>query len=510
MLNKIFYSLIPTALTLCVAVSTLFANGPGDSTLVLARDTVVFEIFPDDPVLARMDNLWLDERIHWLPQEYDTACLNVYKFAADFIPEYPDSIIEDRLRLLNMATPLDLEYNNYVKGFINLYANRKRELTSRVLGLAELYYPLFEEKLDQFNIPLELKHLAVVESALNPSARSRVGATGLWQFMYSTGRIYGLDVDSYVDERSDPYKSTIAACRYMRALYAMYGDWNLVLAAYNSGPGNVNKAIRRSGGHRNYWEIRPYLPRETRSYVPAFIAVNYVMNHSAEHNLYPIRPDFIHEEIDTVNVCRALTLEQLAYFTHTPITQLELINPSIKNGIIPESPRCKAVYLPLPAVGLYLANEDSLRRYKPAIEKEETKEPTPELLTHYTVRRGDVLGVIAERNGVGLSQLREWNGIRGNNIYPGQKLKIYGSKMATASNSSQKEKAAASKTTAAVGTKSDGNGATRLHVVQSGDTLWDIAKKYPGISVNDLKVLNADMNYNRLKPGQKIKIPPSS
>ena len=497
------------------SANAIYATAISDSTKVTLGDTLVAEIFPDDPVLVAMDMMWADERLHWQNFNSDTVCQNIYNYPSGFIPEYNDSLLMSRLEILNQATPLDLEYNRYVKGFIALYVDRKRDLTSRVLGLAELYYPLFEEKLDQFDIPLELKHLAVVESALNATARSRVGASGLWQFMYNTGRMYGLEVDNYVDDRSDAYKSTIAACRYMRYLYGIYGDWNMVLAAYNSGPGNVNKAIRRSGGKRDYWGIRDFLPRETRSYVPAFIAVNYVMNYAAEHNIYAAQPEFLYAQIDTIQVCQKATFDQIAHFTGMTIEQLELLNPSLKRNIIPESAKCRAIYLPVEAVGLFLANEDSLYRYNEDAPQAIDGVVVEDIVNYYTVKRGDVLGVIAQRNGVGVSDLRAWNNIRGNTIHPGQKLAIRKTVTSTVTAAASKEKpaaAAAKQLTASInGTKTDDNPVDqKFHTVQSGDTLWDIAKMYPGISVNDIKSANSDLNYNRLKPGQKIKIPPTS
>jgi membrane-bound lytic murein transglycosylase D len=466
-----------------------------------------FIIEEDDPVLVAMDEMWKQEQLQWQSFSSDTLCLNAYGFAKDEIPEYPDSIYAQRLAVLNAATPMNLDYNKYVAGFIDLYVNRRRGVTSRALGLAELYYPMFEEMLDQFDIPLELKHLAVVESALNPTAKSRVGASGLWQFMYRTGKIYDLEVTSYVDDRSDPYKSTVAACRYMQFLYGMYGDWNLVLAAYNSGPGNVNKAIRRSGGHKDYWKIRPYLPRETRGYVPAFIAVNYAMNYSSEHNLYPVVPTFLHSELDTIQVCREITFDQITAFTNVGTAELEFLNPSFKRNIIPQRAECYTLTLPSSAVGVFLANEDSLYNFVPESPQAVDGYVVEETLTTYTVKSGDVLGLIAQRQGVGVSQLREWNNIRGNRIYPGQKLEIRKSvKTKVGETTAQAEpKPANSGTNSDVKTDDAG-----YHIIQKGDTLWDIAKIYPGISVNDIKVANTNLSDKNLKPGQKIKIPNKS
>lgn len=503
--KKALFLLSAWSLILAASVCAQSISTTIDTALVAQTDTVPAEIYPDDPILAAIDALWMKEQMEWQSFELDTTCLNVYAFEPGYVPDYNDSVMSTRLAHLNSQTSVDLVYNSYVKAFINLYVKQRRDVTSRVLGLAALYYPMFEEKLDQFDMPLELKHLAVVESALNASAKSRVGASGLWQFMYPTGKMYGLEVDTYVDERRDPYKSTIAACRYMGYLYKIYGDWNLVLAAYNSGPGNVNKAIRRSGGKKDYWEIRPFLPRETRGYVPAFIAVNYVMNYAPEHNLYPSKPAFMYGQVDTLHICRESSLEQISLVTEVSIEQLQILNPSLKQNIIPQRENCKVVYLPVDVIGTYLANEDSIDRFK-------LPEPAVPLVAKetetYTVRSGDVLGLIAQRNGVGVTELKEWNNLRSNNIHPGQKLVIYktpSQAQKTPTSTASKNVTASSKSSE-VGQSQD----FRMHTVQSGDTLWDIAKKYPGISVNDLKNANSSLNFNRLKPGQKIKIPPTT
>ena len=245
----------------------------------------------------------------------DTVALNVHGFPPTYIPAWPEATYQSRLQYLDGQTPFDLTYNPVVQSYIDLYAVRKREMTSRMLGLSDLYFPVFEEYLDRHGMPLEMKYLAVVESALNPAARSRAGAVGLWQFMLPTGKMFGLKADSYVDERHDLHKSTEAACNYLTYLYKIYDNWELALAAYNCGPGNVNKAIRRSGGRKDYWEIYDHLPRETRGYVPAFIAVNYVFAHAADHNLYPVAPTYCAHEVDTVQVCYPLDLSNIAALT---------------------------------------------------------------------------------------------------------------------------------------------------------------------------------------------------
>jgi len=507
------------SLFLILSISyALNASSFSSTTVYIQKDSNEVVIAADDPVLVALDQSWVELGKAWQNFSSDSVALNVHDFPFDSIPAYADSTYENRIGKLDEATPMDLTYNKYVRAYLNVYIERRRDITEQVLGLAALYYPLFEEHLDKFDMPLELKHLAVVESALNPAARSPVGATGLWQFMYSTGRIYGLEVNSFVDERRDPIKSTEAACRYMKYLYDRYGDWNLVLAAYNSGPGNVNKAIRRSGGRRDYWEIRRYLPRETRGYVPAFIAVNYVMNYAAEHNLYPIAPPKIHSELDTLRICRRTTFDQIARFTGTSLEELEFFNPTMKRNIIPKTDKCHTLYLPVEAAGLFLVNEDSLYNFNPDAPQAVDGYIVEDIVETYTVRSGDVLGVIAERYGVSLSHLREWNHIRGNRIYPGQRLEIHktirtkvGEETAKKEDpkSSPPETEKAEEETQSAD-KDESAEDMRYHVVQRGDTLWDIAKLYPGVSINDIKSANTNIDYRRLKPGQKIKIPPSS
>ncbi len=265
----------------------------------------------------------------------DPNKLNVYKYSSDFVPVFEDLVYESRMSKLDAKTPFNLDYNSAVRPYIEMYTSRRRELVSRMLGMAKLYFPLFEEKLDKYDLPLELKHLAIVESALNPNAVSKAGAAGLWQFMYGTGKMFGLNVTSYVDDRRDPYKATEAACKYFKFLYKMFGDWQLVLAAYNGGPGTVNKAIRRSGGKKTYWEIRPYLPKETQGYVPAFIAVNYVMNYTAEHNLYPYKPKNTYFDVDTIQIRQQVSFYQISEVLGIPMEDLDCLNPSYKKRVIP-------------------------------------------------------------------------------------------------------------------------------------------------------------------------------
>jgi len=517
-------------------------------------------VWKDSQVLAMLDSLADLKYFGNGSFIADADSLNIHGFAPGHVPQYPDSVLAARIGNLDKQTTIDLAFNKYVKNYIHLYANNKRDLTSRILGLSYVYFPLFEEQLDRFNIPLEMKYLAVVESALNPTAGSRAGAKGLWQFMYGTGKVYGLKVTSLTDERFDPLKSTIAACQHMNDLYDIYGDWLLVMAAYNSGAGNVNKAIRRAGGVRNYWAIWPFLPRETRGYVPAFIAVYYVMNHAADHNLYPVPPGIMHHETDTVNVRDVLSFDQISEMLGIPMDQLRFLNPLYKQGIIPYTEGSEYfLTLPKQYVGDFIHNERELYAYvtKKGIEKEKLQEEIKKAhdRTIHIVRSGENLGLIARRYRVYVSQLQAWNNLKGTTIYPGQRLvvhpsakydpKQYAATSATVPPPSQSithtvksgenlgliakkygctvnelkawnklgsstihpgQKLLLAKPAAATTAATTSDADYVYHTVKSGDTLWDIAKLYDGVTVNQIKELNNITNARRLKPGDRIRI----
>jgi membrane-bound lytic murein transglycosylase D len=482
-----------------------------DDTLKVSRDTVVVNIAPDNPIIAAMDSMLHRTIFEAVTQNSDTACLNLYGFACDENPVYSKEVYAARIEALNKLTPLDLRYNEHVQAFINLYVNRKRELSSKVLGLSEVYFPMIEEMLDKFGIPLEMKYLAIVESALNPQANSRAGAKGLWQFMYATGKMYHLNVTSYEDIRFDPYASTIAACRYLKFLHGLYGDWNLALAAYNSGPGNVNKAIRRAGGVKDYWVVRKFLPQETSSYVPAFIAVNYMMNYHKEHNLYPIRPALMYIETDTLHIKDRLTFEQITAYTGVNTEQLQFLNPVYKRNIIPadaENPR--VLRLPNTAIGVFLANQNDIKIHVPFYAEDTlTVEPPKPVLEQHIVRNGEYLGHIANKYKVSVAQIVEWNHLKSTNIQPGQKLVIQKPGITLSSAAAVKQDATSDSSTEKeppVKASVKEPAGFRYHTVVAGDTLWEIANKYQGVTINQLKELNKEININRLRPGQKIKI----
>ncbi|WKD85456.1 Membrane-bound lytic murein transglycosylase D [Polaribacter huanghezhanensis] len=342
----------------------------------------------------------------------------------------PTSLLKERLKQLDNSSPFFIEYNPILENVINSYLKYRKKYYPALMAKAEYYFPMFEKYLDQFDIPLEMKYLAIVESALNPRARSRVGAKGLWQFMYLTGKQYKLNVNSYVDERQDPIKATIAACKYLSDLYDIFGDWDLALAAYNSGPGNVSKAIKRSGGYQNYWNLRQYLPRETAGYVPAFYATLYIFKYAKEHGLAPENPPIYHFATDTIQIKKTVSFDQITEVTGIETEMLQFLNPEYKLDIIPFVKNKKySVTIPRNATIKFLEKEKEL--YALVDEDNAKREkPLPKYLElnqrlRYKVRSGDYLGKIAKKFGVRVSQIKKWNRLRSTNLKIGQRLTIF-------------------------------------------------------------------------------------
>ncbi len=539
------------------------------------------------------------------------------------VPLPSDEILKDRLNKIPAIIPMD--FNVHVRGFIDLYANRRREMMQRMLGMTDIYFPIFEAALDKRGMPMELKHLAIVESALNPNAVSRVGATGIWQIMYTTARMLGLEINSYIDERRDPYLATEAALNYLEQMHNLYDDWLLVIASYNCGPGNVNKAIRKAGGKRDFWSVYKFLPAETRGYVPAFIAVNYVMNNYKDHGIVPMPVTASFNAVDTVMIYRHLSLEHISQILQVDLGELEMLNPSLKKKVIPATDNGYPLKLPLSKVALYeekkpeIFAEDperakqiastsnvpgvvpsfsytdktkiyyttkenetlemiaawfdctvaNLRNWnnvfgntvnagqkvvihvpkaktdyynafdtmatdtktviykekKAAIDAVALKNTTtskPEegdvreengykIITKkvpYTVKSGDNLGAIASRMKCTVAQLREWNNLRTSNLFIGQKLYVH-----------QKQKVkietpATTKDTTIELRVADGEHAPGFdkecncvyYEVKSGDTLWKISQKYPGLTVDKIKKSNGIKDGSEIKTGMKLKL----
>ncbi len=373
----------------------------------------------------------LDDLLHtWLIQYADTSNCH----SGEFIQEVPDSIYKERLS--KMPCIMEMPFNNYVKSFIELYTVRKRKQMEYMLGMSDYYFPIFEQILNAENLPMELKYLPIIESALNATAISRVGAAGLWQFMVGTGKMYGLEVNSLIDERLDPIKSTYAAARFLKDLYSIYGDWHLVIAAYNCGPGNVNKAIRRSGGLRDFWQIFPYLPAETRAYVPIFIAANYSMYYAAHHKICKIQVK-MPTISDTIMVNERIHFEQISNVLNIPVEEIKLLNPQYRKNIIPGDIHPYSLCLPLAQANQFIDRYSDIVSYKAdslinnrrsEVEIAQKAPITPGSsggLIYHTVRRGQTLSSIAARYGVSLTKLKKWNNLKSSKIQAGKKLKIY-------------------------------------------------------------------------------------
>ncbi len=420
----------------------------------------------------------------------------------DSIPIYADLVYEYKIAELNNLTPIELEYNERVRRYIDVYTIERREHLAKIIGLAELYFPIFEEMLDKYRLPLELKYLAIVESALDPRAISSSAAVGLWQFKINTSKMFDLEVNSYVDERSDPYKSTEAACAYLQYLYRIYNDCQLALAAYNGGPGVVRNAIIRSGGKTNFWEIEPYLPDQTNGYVPAFIAVNYVMNHYQDHNIKPIRSPFIRLDVDTVKIHEATSFKRIAEFIDLPVETLQHLNPAYKLDYIPKQKEGATVVLPANKVRIFLKNEKAIldANNKSATPEEEIAmagDKNGKIKIVHEVARGEYFHKIAIKYNCTIDDIKIWNSLPTNDLNVGQLLDIWVDPVLA---HSIKEERMLPKQ------QRDSTDRYIYYIVREGDTIWSIAEKFNCRSISELKEENQIDNEKDLKPGLKLKI----
>lgn len=479
-----------------IMVQTRIGDISQNRVIIQEKDTMVFVL--NDMEAARLiDSLWLRELSGTgrFEEMYGTILNETYEPIE--YEELSTEVLKQRLAELNARTPFNVEYNPSLESVIKGYLKNRRRTMAKLMALSDYYFPMFEEQLDRYGLPLEMKYLAIVESALDPRAKSRVGATGLWQFMFSTGKLFGLEVNSYVDERSDPIMATEAACKYLKSLKKSLGDWDLALAAYNSGPGNVAKALRRSGGYTNYWNIRQHLPRETAGYLPAFLATMYIFEFAEEHGFKSSGPKYPFIATDTIRIKKMITLEQVARVTNLDIEEVSFLNPSYKLGIIPVvKDENYVLRLPIDAMGKFLANEAAIYAFA---EKEfnDREKPLPQFFEQsdrirYRVRSGDYLGKIANRYGVTVNQIKRWNSLRNSRLKIGQRLTIYPKRPV----SSEPSKAVVKTTTM------DG---VRIYTVKNGDSLWSISQKFPGVTVDNIKKWN-DISGSKLKPGMKLKI----
>ena len=393
--------------------------------------------FNDNPNIKKYDEKWLKELSNsdlFFQMSEDVAATPT---DVDY-SELPTEVLKERLRKLNEKTPFNVEYNPILEQVIKSFLKNRRSSLERLMSLSDYYFPMFEQEMSNQKIPLEMKYLAIIESALNPKARSRAGATGLWQFMYATGKSYGLEVNNYVDERSDPIRSTKAAAKYLNELYKIFGDWDLALAAYNSGPGNVTKAIRRSNGKTNYWNLRPYLPRETAGYVPAFLATLYIFEYAKEHGFKPQKRANHLFQTDTIRVKEAIPFKDIAEITGMDVQDIQFFNPSYQLDVVPYvEGRNYAVRLPISEIGKFVSNEQAIYNYLNE-QKAQHEQVLPEVTkgeqyaggkstkkTVYTVKKGDNLGKIASRHGVTINNIKRWNRMKSNKVRVGQRLSIY-------------------------------------------------------------------------------------
>ena len=498
-------------------------------------------------IATKVDSLWVKELNNNdlyadITNDIETIDLNQ---DVDF--ELPTDLLKARLAEMDAKSPFNIEYNPGLENLIKSFLKNRRKSFERLMGLSEYYFPLFEDAFSKQNIPLEIKYLAIVESALNPKAVSRVGATGLWQFMYQTGKEYKLNIDSYVDERSDPLKASAAASQYMANMYAIFGDWDLVLAAYNSGAGNVSKAIRRSGGQKNFWNIKKHLPKETQGYVPAFLATMYIYEFHKEHGIVPKRAEVKHFETDTIQIKQQISFKQISELLDISESQLQLFNPSYKLKVVPNY-KNKPHYLrlPLDKIAVFTANEDKIYAY---VQHELNQKEMPfansqtaiadsdieaeqhfkniQKTKYYKVKRGDNLSEIADKFNVSMSQIKKWNHLRSNTVSRGKTLKIIDTdriaiKSKKQSDSKNNDIATLEDVAEISETKKDvvdktkeiasykwekiavNKEVTKTHKIKRGENLGKIANNY-NVSITELKKWNKLKN-NNVVVGKELKI----
>ena len=414
----------------------------------------------------------------------------------------PDSVYIRRLKEMNSF--ITLPYNDIVRGYLIHYSEKMKSGMKRIIGLSSYYMPIFQETFDRHGLPEELKAMAIIESALNPTAVSRAGAKGMWQFMYNTAKLYGLHIDSFVDERLDPVKSADAAARYLKDAYKIFGDWNLAIASYNCGAGNVQKAIKRAGS-RQFWDIWPFLPRETRGYVPAFVGALYALKYHKEHGIEALAVP-MPAHTDTFKIRKMVHLKQVSELTGAPLEELQSLNPQYRHNIIPGNDREYILRIPYKFTDAFIAHEDSLHRHKDSIyfnplTIKKIKDGGDGQRIVYKVKSGDYLGKIATRYRVTVTQIKKWNGLKSNNISIGQRLVIYSGRAGAVASSSSSGSSSGPKVNTAAAAKGH-----TLYKVKEGDSFYLIAKNYPGVSAQNIMDYNG-LSSSSLRPGITIKIP---
>jgi membrane-bound lytic murein transglycosylase D len=502
--------------------------------------------FVNDEMASCIDSLWMKELTSL--DVYSTLIEDIKKIDIDKPVDYelPTELLKERLKILDEKSPFNIEYNIGLENVIKSFLKNRKKGFERLMGISQFYFPIFEEALAVQNIPLEIKYLAVVESALNPRAVSRVGATGLWQFMYQTGKQYGLSITSYVDERSDPLRASQAATQYMTNMYKIFGDWDLVLASYNSGPGNVAKAIRRSGGQQNYWNIRKNLPKETQGYLPAFLATMYIFEYHKEHGIVPNKAVANHFATDTILIKKHMTFKQISDLLDVPVAEIQFFNPSFKRNEIPAiSGEKNFLRLPKDKIAIFASNEDKVYAYV-KYQADKRERPYERLASvkqndstnvafaerefttrtkYHKVRKGDNLSEIADKYQVSIGDIKKWNGLRGNKAPLGRNLKIVSTeRIAYKDKKDSKADSVATKLPKVISNENNSiasnevktekvfktekvvtyKDVTKYHKVKKGDVLGEIADKYE-VSVAEIKKWNKIKGSN-IGLGDNLKI----
>jgi membrane-bound lytic murein transglycosylase D len=552
MLIQFIMNIKNTTLSFFLLISVhLFAQGSVEEKEITRAEPKVSYLdsikksFVKNDMASRVDSLWMDELNNL--DLFNNLTADIKNINVDENVEYELSteLLKERLAAMDAKSPFHIEYNQGLENIIKSFLKNRKKSFERLMAVSEYYFPMFEEALAKQNVPLEIKYLAVVESALNPKAVSKMGATGLWQFMYHTGKQYKLKIDSYVDERSDPLKASEAAAQYMTNMYKIFGDWDLVLASYNSGPGNVAKAIRRSGGQKNYWNIRKNLPKETQGYVPAFLATMYLYEYHKEHGLKPEKALVKHFNTDTIAIKQQMSFKQISDLLDVPVAQLQLLNPSYKLNVIPfYADQNHYLRLPQDKIAVFTSNEDKIYAYAQNVSnrRERPSQFTKAIATRdtanyvskkmmlaktkiYKVRRGDNLGEIAEKYDVSVVDLKKWNKLKGNSVAHGKSLKIMTNesivktvkkepkvekvlsetiadtqRLAALDSKKKKEE----KPSKLIKTDSVPAESAIAYVVQKGDNLGSIAKKH-NVSVEEIKEWNNLSNVN-IKLGASLKV----
>ena len=471
------------------------------------------EFSVDDPFAEELHNT--DSLLSVWYVEHDMSTFDFELPNVDDIvlsSDIPDELIIERLNKMNSF--IKIPYNPVIRNYIINYVQKMPSRIGNIMGLARYWMPQFEDVFMEYDLPQELKALAVVESALNTRAVSRAKAKGMWQFISSTARHYNLEMTSYVDERFDPIKSCRAAAQYLRDAYDIFGDWSLAIASYNCGSGNVNKAIRRSGGGKDFWEVYNYLPRETRGYVPAFVAALYVLNYYPEHNIVPTQVG-LPAHVDTFMINRNLHFGQISENIGVSMEELRDMNPQYLYDIIPGDTHEYQLRLPYNYTLAFVDKEKEIYDYKDTlyfnpvkmkqIQSGTVASTASGSYTTYSVRSGDTLGAIARRYGTTVNNIKSWNNLRSNTIRVGQRLRIYGKGSAPATTASSSSSSSTSSSSTAA-TSSSGGYLT--YTVKKGDTLWEISNKFDGVTLHDIMTLNGYTKNTKIYPGMKIKIKP--